>query len=71
MVYADSPHIHLQQSVANQSKVKDNRSKEYSKSTEHSEKVLDGCFIEHMHYRCTRHISRWFILNSGFKFPEH
>lgn len=42
MVYADSPHIHLQQSVANQSKVKDNRSKEYSKSTEQREKVLDG-----------------------------
>lgn len=65
MVYADSPHIHLQQSVANQSKVKDNRGKEYSKSTEQREKVLDGCFIEHMHYRCTRlfylvvHLKQW------------
>ena len=30
VVYADSPHIHLLQSVANQSKVKESKTREYS-----------------------------------------
>lgn len=40
MVYADSPHIHLLQSVANQSKVRDNKNREYSKS---KQQLLFAC----------------------------
>lgn len=63
MVYADSLHIHLQQSVANQSKVKDNRSEEeYSKSTEQWGNVLNGCFADHKHDRSTSYTSHFFMV---------
>lgn len=64
VVYADSPHIHLLQSVANQSKVRDNKNRAYTKP----KTVIDLCM--NIEYKSQSRLSCLFFFSKQWIFKK-